>query len=94
MAESRRKADGKTPAKAETSDAEKALQTRFDRITLLLYFEGAVAIVVGMVVLSQFLAQGSPSKPILIAAGVLYGILAVGIAATILARRRVFAAKA
>lgn len=94
MAESRRKADAKKSAKAVTSDEEKALQTRFERITLLLYLEGAVAIVVGMIVLSEFLSQGEPSRPVLIAAGILFGILLVGIGATVLARRRVFAPKA
>ena len=94
MAESRRKADAKKATKAEPSEEQDALRTRFERITLLLYLEGAVAIVVGMIVLSEFLSQGSPSRNVLIAAGVLFGILVVGIVATVLARRRVSDARA
>ena len=88
MAESRRKADAKKSAKTEPTEAEQALRTRLERMTLLLYLEGAVAIVVGMVVLSEFLSEGKPSTNVLIAAGVLFGILAVGIGFTWFARRK------
>lgn len=88
MAESRRKVDAKRSAKAEPSPADEALRNRLERMTLLLYLEGAVAIVVGMIVLSEFLSEGKPSQNVLIAAGILFGILAIGVGFTWFARRK------
>ena len=90
MAESRRKADSRKSkpvvADAETDDAK---TSRLDRLALLLYLEGGAAIIAGMVVLSQFLSQGKPDQTVLIVAGALAAVLAVGITFTVLARRRV-----
>jgi hypothetical protein len=80
MAESRRKADAKKGAKAEPTEAEQAQRTRLERMTLLL--------IVGMIVLSEFLSEGKPSKNVLLTAGILFGILLVGVAFTWLARRK------
>ena len=88
MAESRRKPDAKKNVKAEPTEAETTLRNRLERLTLLLYLEGAVAIVIGMIVLSQFLSEGKPSRNILIAAGILFGILAIGVGFTWFARRK------
>lgn len=88
MADSRRKPDAKkSQSKVAAPEAEE-LRNRLERMTLLLYLEGAVAIVVGMIVLSEFLSQGKPSQNVLIAAGVLFGILAIGVAFTWMARRK------
>jgi threonine/homoserine/homoserine lactone efflux protein len=87
MAESRRKAESRK-APDKDKDAEDARIKRLDRLALLLYLEGGIAIVTGMIVLSQFLSEGKPDTTILIIAGVLFGLLAVGITFTILARRR------
>lgn len=87
MAESRRKPDSKKSSKAAEAQ-EEALRNRLERMTLLLYLEGAVAIVVGMIVLSEFLSSGKPSQNVLIAAGILFGILAVGVVFTWIARRK------
>lgn len=88
MAESRRKADAKKSAKAEPSQAEEAQRNRLERMTLLLYLEAAVAIVIGMIVLSQFLSRGAPSRPILYTAAALFGVLAIGVGFTWFARRK------
>lgn len=88
MAESRRKADAKKSVKAEPTEAEQAQRTRLERMTLLLYLEGAVAIVVGMIVLSEFLSAGKASERVWIPAAILGGILLIGVALTWLARRK------
>ena len=88
MAESRRKADARKSVKAEPTEAEQAQRTRLERMTLLLYLEGAVAIIVGMVVLSEFLSEGKPSRNVLIAAGALFGVLLIGVGFTWFARRK------
>jgi lipopolysaccharide export LptBFGC system permease protein LptF len=84
MAESRRKSTSKTAVKP----ADDPTQTRLERLTLALYLEGGVAIVVGMIVLSEFLSNGSVDKPVWIAATILGSILALGIGYTVLARRK------
>lgn len=88
MAESRRKADARKSVKAEPTDAEQARRTRIERLALLLYLEGGAAIIMGMVLLSQFLSRGKPSRDVLIAAGALFGILLLGVAFTWVARRK------
>lgn len=88
MAESRRKADSKK-WQAEEPEEDEGKQTILDRLALLLYIEGGAAIIAGMVVLSQFLSAGSPDKTVLLVAGILFGILVLGIVGTIIARRRV-----
>lgn len=88
MAESRRKPDARKSQAKEEDEAAIALRNRLERMTLMLYLEGGIAIVVGMIVLSEFLSQGSPDRNILIAAGVLFGILAIGVAFTWMARRK------
>jgi hypothetical protein len=88
MAESRRKSTSKTAAKP----ADDPVQARRERLTLALYLEGGVAIVVGMIVLSEFLSAGSPNRTVLIVAGILFGILAVGLGYAFLTRRMLDAA--
>jgi hypothetical protein len=87
MAESRRKADSKKwqPEEPETDEEKQSL---LDRLALLIYLEGGAAIIAGMVVLSQFLSAGSPDKTVLLVAGILFGVLVLGVIGTVLARRR------
>jgi hypothetical protein len=87
MAESRRKADSRKwqPPEPEVDEEKQSL---LDRLALILYLEGGAAIIAGMVVLSQFLSAGSPDKTVLLIAGILFGILVVGVVFTLLARRR------
>jgi dihydrofolate reductase len=89
MAESRRKAESRKPAVEKDDEMEDAKHRRLDRLALLIYLEGGVAIIAGMVVLSQFLSEGKPDKVVLTVAGVLFGLLAIGIVFTALARRRI-----
>lgn len=88
MAESRRKAESRKSKPSEKDGATDPRLARIERLALLLYLEGAVAIVVGMVVLSQFLSEGSPDRTILAVAGVLFGLMLVGMLATWMARRK------
>ena len=87
MAESRRKADKRKSTPEIDAEAEARLK-RLERLQLLLYVEGGVAIVAGMFVLSEFLSQGEVGQPTWIIAAVLGGILAIGIAFTWVARRK------
>jgi hypothetical protein len=90
MAESRRKADSRKtkPADEAAKAAVEARQTRLDRLALMLYLEGGVAIVAGMIVLSEFLSGGSVESKVWIPAAILFGILAIGVAFTWVARRK------
>lgn len=87
MAESRRKADARksTP---ELDEEAKARLTRLERLQLLLYIEGGIAIIAGMIVLSQFLSAGKVEQNVWLPAAILGGILAIGIAFTWVARRK------
>jgi uncharacterized membrane protein HdeD (DUF308 family) len=87
MAESRRKADKRKATPELDAEAEARL-TRLERLQLLLYLEGGIAIIAGMVVLSQFLSQGKVEQVVWLPAAILGGILAVGIAFTWVARRK------
>lgn len=87
MAESRRKADKRKSTPEMDKEAEARL-TRLERLQLLLYLEGGVAIVAGMIVLSQFLSAGKVDQIVWIPAAILGGILAIGIAFTWVARRK------
>ena len=62
--------------------------TRRERLTLIIYLLGGVAIIAGMIVLSEFLSQGKPNQTVLIIAGSLFGIVALGILGTYLMRRK------
>jgi uncharacterized membrane protein HdeD (DUF308 family) len=75
------------PKPAPPTEAE-AKRNRIEKMTLLLYLEGAVAIIVGMVVLSEFLSSGKASAAVWITGAILGGILAVGVVATWVVRRR------
>jgi hypothetical protein len=88
MAESRRKAESRKPVVAEDEEDD-VKNTRLDRLALLLYLEGGVAIIAGMVVLSKFLSEGKVEQAVWLPAAILGGLLAVGIVFTALARRRV-----
>jgi hypothetical protein len=89
MAESRRKAESRKPAvESKDDEAEDARNTRLDRLALLLYLEGGVAIIAGMVVLSKFLSTGKVEQDVWLPAAILGAVLAVGIVFTIIARRR------
>ena len=87
MAESRRKADKRKATPAIDEEAEARL-TRLERLQLLLYIEGGIAIIAGMVVLSQFLSTGTVEQKVWLPAAILGGILAIGIAFTWVARRK------
>lgn len=89
MAESARRSDAKKgKGKAKDAPLDDPQLQRHERLTLVLFLEGAVAIIAGMVLLSEFLSQGSPSKPVWITAAILLGLLAVGILVTWLLRRK------
>ena len=85
MSDTRNKAP-KTPKTGAALDDPKLV--RHERLTLFLFLEGAVANVAGMFLLSEFLSQGKADQKTLIIAGTLFGLLAVGIVATYLMRRR------
>lgn len=74
-----------TPKKSPILEDE--AQQRRERLTLALYLEGGVAIIAGMVLISEFLSQGEASKPVWVTAAVLLGILGVAILSTVLLRR-------
>lgn len=61
---------------------------RHERFTLFLYLLGGPAIIAGMVVLSEFLSQGEPSRVALYIAGGLFGAFAIAFAVVYLLRRR------
>lgn len=81
MADKRKSAPKKDTVLADES------QQRRERLTLALYLEGGVAIIAGMVLLSEFLSEGKASKPVWVTAAVLLGILAFAILSTVLMRR-------
>jgi hypothetical protein len=88
MAESRRKAESRKPVVDKEDGEDDAKNTRLDRLALLLYLEGGVAIIAGMVVLSKFLSEGKVQQDVWLPAVILGAVLAVGIVFTIIARRR------
>ena len=88
MAESRRKAESRKPVVETDDEVEDARHKRLDRLALLLYLEGGVAIIAGMVVLSKFLSEGKVEQDVWLPAAILGAVLAVGIVFTIIARRR------
>lgn len=61
---------------------------RHERLTLFLFLEGAIAIVAGMVLLSEFLSSGKADQTTLYIAGALFGLLVVGIGVTYVLRKR------
>lgn len=73
--------------KAKETALEDPAQVRHDRLTLMLYLLGGVAIIAGMIVLSEFLSAGKADRIVLIIAGSLFGLLAIGILVTYLMRR-------
>lgn len=84
MATSARKSN---PKKAKGPVLDDEAQTRRERLTLVLYLEGAVAIIAGMVLLSEFLSQGKASKPVWMTAAALVGVLALAMLSTFLMRK-------
>jgi UDP-N-acetylmuramyl pentapeptide phosphotransferase/UDP-N-acetylglucosamine-1-phosphate transferase len=84
MAAARKNVSKKPKGKDELEDPS---TTRRERLTLIIYLLGGVAIIAGMVVLSEFLSQGKPDRTVLIVAGSLFGVVALGILATYLMRR-------
>lgn len=74
--------------KAKTPVLEDEKLRRHERFTLVLYLLGGPAIIAGMVVLSEFLSQGEPSRIALIIAGALFGVFAVAFAVVFFLRRR------
>ena len=66
--------------------SEEALR-KHERLTLVLLLEGAVAIVAGMVLISQFLSEGKADRQVLLVNGVLFGLLVIGFAIVYLIRR-------
>lgn len=86
MAESARKAD--KPKKSSGPVLDDPNQVRQERLTLFLFLEGAIAIVAGMVLLSEFLSQGEADRVTLLIAGILFGLLIIGIGTTWMLRRR------
>lgn len=87
MAESRRKSSARK-SNPVADEAAEARLVRLERLQMLLYVEGGIAIVAGMIVLSMFLSQASVPPEVWIPAAILGGLLAVGIVFTVLARRK------
>ncbi|HLF16654.1 MAG TPA: hypothetical protein VI796_04395 [Candidatus Thermoplasmatota archaeon] len=85
MAKSARAAEPKHKDHPELDEARRA---RHERLTLIIMLEGAVAIIAGMFLISQFLSSGEPKPQTLLIAEILFGVLVVGTAATMLLRRR------
>ncbi len=85
MAQSLRKV-GKPGSKSAPILQEDALKRR-ERLTLVLYLLGAVAIVAGMILLSEFLAQAKADKQILYITGGLFGVFIVGMGVTYAMRK-------
>ncbi len=81
MADKRKSAPKKDPVLADEA------QERRERLTLALYLEGGVAIIAGMVLISEFLSEGKASKPVWMTAAGLLGFLGVAILSTALLRR-------
>jgi len=71
MADKARKNVSKKPKQPILED-EKLV--RHERLTLILYLEAGLALIAGMVVLSQFLSQGDVSKPVWVTAAILGGL--------------------
>lgn len=84
MAE-RRKNVSKKPKEPVLADEK---LRRHERYTLFLYLLGFPAIVAGMVVLSEFLSQGEPSRIALYIAGGLTAAFAIAFGVVYLLRRR------
>ena len=87
MAESARKNVSKKAKGKDKGALDDPVTTRRERLTLVIYLLGGVAIIAGMIVLSEFLSQGKPDQTVLIIAGSLFGVVALGILATYLMRR-------
>ncbi len=85
MADAKRKNVSKKPKETVVGDPA---VTRRERLTLVIYLLGGVAIIAGMIVLSEFLSQGKPDRTVLIIAGTLFGVVALGILVTYLMRRK------
>lgn len=85
MADAKRKNVSK---KAKEPIVQDEAVTRRERLTLIIYLLAGVAIIAGMIVLSEFLSQGKPNQTVLIVAGSLFGIVALGILGTYLMRRK------
>lgn len=84
MANTARKNVSKKPKEPVLQD-EKLV--RHERLTLVLYLLAGVALIAGMVVLSEFLSQGKPSRLALIIAGSLFGVCALGFLGAYFMRR-------
>jgi hypothetical protein len=76
----------KKPKEKPTLEGEH--DARWMRLTLVIYLLGGVAIIAGMIVLSEFLSAGKADKTVLIIAGTLFGIVALGVLGTVLMRRK------
>jgi small neutral amino acid transporter SnatA (MarC family) len=78
------------PAKAVPKHKETIVSDslrKHERLTLVLYLLGAVALVAGMVLISQFLSQGKANNTVVILNAVLFGLFAVAFAVIYLVRR-------
>lgn len=80
-------AEGQRRSAPKPAPLDDEAVARHDRLTLVLYLLAGVAIIAGMVVLSEFLSQGKPSQIALIIAGSLFGLCALGFLGTFLMRR-------
>lgn len=86
MAESARKSERSSKSKSDPLD-DPAVQ-RQERLTLFLMLEGALAIVAGMVLLSEFLSTGKADRVTLIIMSALTGLFVIGFVITYVMRRR------
>lgn len=86
MADARK--SGSKKGKGKDATLEDEHDARWMRLTLILYLLGGAAIISGMVVLSEFLSKGKAENTVLIVAGSLFGVLAIGIVIVVLLRRQ------
>jgi hypothetical protein len=89
MAESARKSDRSSKSKSDPLDDPAVI--RGERLTLFLMLEGAVVIVAGMVLLSEFLSTGKANQVTLYITGTLTGLFAIGFVITYIMRRKAYA---
>lgn len=84
MAETTRAEPRHKESKEEISEEARR---KHERLTLFLLLEGAVALVAGMVLVSQFLSEGKADRDVILINGILFGLLVVGFGVIYLMRR-------
>ncbi len=76
------------PKHKDTTALADELQKRHERFTLFLFLEGAVGIVAGMFLISEFLSRGKADQTTVLVTSILAGLFVLGFAVTWFLRRR------